>query len=66
MVRKIRGGGVNYASKYGNTRRKTEELSFEFRPEQRIFLYSKAFRPLPDLSQCCMQFALLAFSPGLR
>ena len=47
-------------SKY-NTRRKTEELSFECRPEQRIFLYSKAHRPVPDFSQLFMQCACWLF-----
>jgi len=57
---------IQYSKYVYNTRRKTEELSFECRPEQRIFLYSKAHRPAPDFSQLFMQCALLAVSPELQ
>lgn len=56
------GSPIQY-SKY-NTSWKTEELSFYFRLKQRIFLYSKAYKP--DLSQRRIQWGVLAVSPELK
>jgi len=45
---------------------KTDELSFDCLPEQRIFLYSKESRLVPVLNQCRIQCALLKFSPDIQ